>query len=148
MLIKSLIKRAGGTTVQIESDVYHFDGEPDHVCEVENEDHIDAFLAVPEGYVDASPSTDDEKDTKPTANNKGGKKKDKDAPAASTQTQAPQTPEQPQTPAAPEGTDAGNGADDEKRLELLATAESLGVEAQEGWTVEQLEEAINAKLGE
>lgn len=54
MLIECLIKRAEGTKVQLGDDVYHFfthiKGKPEHVCEVEDEDHIQTFLAIKEGY--------------------------------------------------------------------------------------------------
>lgn len=54
MLIESIIKRANGTHVKLGDDIYHFSthikGDPRHICEVNDDDHIQAFLAVKEGY--------------------------------------------------------------------------------------------------
>jgi hypothetical protein len=52
MLIKSLIKRDGGSVVNIGSIDYHFlpDTDGDHVCEVAEEDNAALFLAIAEGY--------------------------------------------------------------------------------------------------
>jgi hypothetical protein len=54
MLIESLIKRVGGTHVQLGNDIYHFSNhikdDPRHVCDVDDEDHIQTFLAIKEGY--------------------------------------------------------------------------------------------------
>lgn len=46
MKIKSLIRRAGGSTVQMDQTVYRFTPENDHACEVDDEAHIERFLAV------------------------------------------------------------------------------------------------------
>lgn len=56
MLIESKIKRPGGTRVPMPSGIeYHFKPESEsaearHLCEVENEDDLARFLAIPEGY--------------------------------------------------------------------------------------------------
>lgn len=54
MLIESIIRRAKGTHVKLGDDIYHFfthlKDDPRHVCQVEDEDHIQTFLAVKEGY--------------------------------------------------------------------------------------------------
>ena len=54
MLIESIIQRAKGTYVPLGDDVYHFfthiKGNPSHVCQVTDEDHIQTFLAIKEGY--------------------------------------------------------------------------------------------------
>ncbi len=60
MLIESIIKREGGTRVDLDRKQYHFkpkqvDGvgpgdELPHVCEVEDEKHITTFLAISEGF--------------------------------------------------------------------------------------------------
>lgn len=54
MLIESIINRDGGTFVKLGDDIYHFfthiPGDNRHVCEVEDEDHIQTFLAIKEGY--------------------------------------------------------------------------------------------------
>jgi hypothetical protein len=59
MLIESLIKRPEGTFVTLGKDVYHFHnhikGDPRHLCEVADEDHIQSFLAIKEGYKIAKP---------------------------------------------------------------------------------------------
>lgn len=51
MLIKSLIKRDGGTVVDIAGINYHFapDDSGEHVCDVSDE-HADIFLDIIEGY--------------------------------------------------------------------------------------------------
>lgn len=52
MLIECTIQRERGTFVDLYGKSYHFapNAEGAHVCEVEDEAAIDAFLAVPEGY--------------------------------------------------------------------------------------------------
>lgn len=52
MMIESLIRRANGTLVTLGGVKYHFvpDGDGRHVAEVENEEHMAKFLAVPTGY--------------------------------------------------------------------------------------------------
>ncbi|HRO00342.1 MAG TPA: hypothetical protein PLX43_02370 [Nitrobacter sp.] len=54
MIIESIIKRAAGTKVQLGDDLYHFfthmKGSASHVCEVTDEDHIQTFLSIKEGY--------------------------------------------------------------------------------------------------
>lgn len=57
MLIECTIKRANGTTVTMDKDVYPF--QPDalgrHVCDVKNKKHIARFLDIPESYQDVTP---------------------------------------------------------------------------------------------
>ena len=67
MTIKCLLKREGGTKVDIDGVEYHFapNEDGDHVCEVSNKKHIARFLSIPEGYEihgsdDDSDQTDDE----------------------------------------------------------------------------------------
>lgn len=53
MKIECLIHRPGGTIIDmIDGTVYHFAPQEDgrHVADVENPEHIQVFLAVPEGY--------------------------------------------------------------------------------------------------
>jgi hypothetical protein len=65
MLIESKIKREGGTHVTLDGVSYHFkqlSKEDDrHVCEVANDDHIERFLAVSEGFRPARVFTADHK---------------------------------------------------------------------------------------
>ena len=53
MQIESIIKRAGGSRIDIGGTEYHFkpakDGEA-HVCEVTNREHAARFLEIKEGY--------------------------------------------------------------------------------------------------
>jgi hypothetical protein len=52
MKIESILKRQGGTHADIGGISYHFEPLDDgaHVADVEQDGHIDAFLAIPEGY--------------------------------------------------------------------------------------------------
>lgn len=52
MLIECTIRRDGGTIVNLYGKTYFFrpNAEGAHVCEVEDEDAIDRFLSIPEGY--------------------------------------------------------------------------------------------------
>jgi hypothetical protein len=55
MFIESLLKRQPGTTVILDGVTYFFtpaeaSDEAPHICLVEDEDHQDTFLAIPEGY--------------------------------------------------------------------------------------------------
>lgn len=52
MKIESIIKRANGTRAEIGGTEYHFAPQADgaHVAEVEETEHIERFLAIPEGY--------------------------------------------------------------------------------------------------
>lgn len=56
MLIESILRRPNGTEVTFgrgaEAATYRFFGKEGeaHLCEVENPDHIEKFLAIPEGY--------------------------------------------------------------------------------------------------
>ncbi len=52
MKIESVLKRAGGTKVELDGVEYHFAPQEDgcHVAEVVKRAHIDRFLAIPEGY--------------------------------------------------------------------------------------------------
>ena len=64
MKIESLIKRDGGTVVQIGDIGYHFkdDGTGCHVCEVKDKTHAEKLLAIPEGYAEVKrtkPKTDE-----------------------------------------------------------------------------------------
>lgn len=61
MLIISKIRRAHGTTVNLNGAVYHFrPAVPggDHVCEVSIPEHIERFRAIPEGYEVPAPTSD------------------------------------------------------------------------------------------
>lgn len=52
MKIESIIRRATGSTVNLGNNTYRFlpgdDGR--HVCNVDNEDHIDRLLSIKEGF--------------------------------------------------------------------------------------------------
>lgn len=54
MIIESIIRRAAGTKVKLGDDIYYFfthmKGSASHVCEVTDEDHIQTFLSIKEGY--------------------------------------------------------------------------------------------------
>jgi hypothetical protein len=53
MRIESLIRRPGGTTVTLNDTDYRFvpsGDDPRHIADVEDPDHIDRLLAIPEGY--------------------------------------------------------------------------------------------------
>lgn len=52
MKLECILHRPGGTTVDLDGQQYHFapTEEGPHACEIENEDHIDRLLAIPEGY--------------------------------------------------------------------------------------------------
>jgi hypothetical protein len=52
MKIQCILKRDGGTTVDLGGVQYHFEPLADgaHVADVADVDHIDRFLAIPEGY--------------------------------------------------------------------------------------------------
>ncbi|HEJ7283128.1 TPA: hypothetical protein SMF87_004580 [Serratia marcescens] len=53
MKIESIIRRANGTKVRMDSENYHFKpsaADPRHLAEVTREAHISAFLRIPEGY--------------------------------------------------------------------------------------------------
>lgn len=52
MIIECLLKRLGGSHVELGDKVYHFapNDKEHHVCAVEQEDHISTLLAIPEGY--------------------------------------------------------------------------------------------------
>lgn len=51
-LVESKIIRQGGTRAEVGGTKYHFQPFTDgaHVCEIENEEHADAFLGIREGY--------------------------------------------------------------------------------------------------
>lgn len=92
MLIKCLLKRDGGSKIDLGEKEYHFapNEQGDHIAEVTNKDHIKTLLAIPEAYVEVK---------------KSGKKTDDDAPDANPQGNA----DAPQDPAAnPEGNDDEN----------------------------------------
>jgi len=53
MQIESKIKRAGGTQVKLDDQVYFFgptEKEARHLCEVTDPAHIERLLSIPEGY--------------------------------------------------------------------------------------------------
>ncbi len=52
MKIESILKRQGGTKVELGGVEYHFEPMTDgaHVAEITEAAHIDRFLAIPEGY--------------------------------------------------------------------------------------------------
>jgi hypothetical protein len=52
MRIECILKRHGGTHIQLHGMEYHFEPLEDdaHVAEVSDESHIDMLLAIPEGY--------------------------------------------------------------------------------------------------
>lgn len=55
MKLVCIIQRAGGTKVPMADTTYHFKPESDapgapHVAEVEDDEHLAKFLAIPEGY--------------------------------------------------------------------------------------------------
>lgn len=53
MKIESIIQRAKGTVVEFPGVTYHFKPEQPggpHVADVDNEDHADRLLSIPEGY--------------------------------------------------------------------------------------------------
>ena len=52
MKIECVLKRGGGTRVDIDGINYHFAPLPDgaHVADVENKSHIKRFLSIPEAY--------------------------------------------------------------------------------------------------
>lgn len=52
MLIECTVKRLGGSKIDIENVVYEFLPNKDgaHVCDVKNQDHIQRFLSIREGY--------------------------------------------------------------------------------------------------
>ena len=58
MLIKSLLKREGGSKIEFGQDdedktIYHFNSKTkdgDHVCEVTDKGHIQKLLSIAEGY--------------------------------------------------------------------------------------------------
>ncbi len=52
MKIECLLRRSGGSRVSLGGTEYHFAPDTDgrHVADVADEDHIDRFLSIPEGY--------------------------------------------------------------------------------------------------
>jgi hypothetical protein len=52
MKIECKLKREGGSKIDLDNIEYHFAPGADgaHVAEVENDEHIARFLAIPEGY--------------------------------------------------------------------------------------------------
>lgn len=59
MLIECILKRDGGTKVDLGDNTYHFapDSEGRHVAMVTDPDHIGRFLSISEGYRIPRPST-------------------------------------------------------------------------------------------
>lgn len=51
-LIECILHRAGGSKVTLGETTYHFidDGHGRQIAPVENQDHVDRFLDIPEGY--------------------------------------------------------------------------------------------------
>jgi hypothetical protein len=59
MIIESIIKRKKGTKVELGDMTYFFNAtetEPRHLCTVDNQDHINRFLSIKEGYREAEGS--------------------------------------------------------------------------------------------
>lgn len=56
MIIQSLLKRKGGTIVDIDGVEYAFtpDSNDNHICEVKEQSHIDRFLSISEAYAEFS----------------------------------------------------------------------------------------------
>lgn len=52
MIIQSLIKRPSGTLIELGTTHYHFEPNEhdDHVCFIEQADHIECLLAITEGF--------------------------------------------------------------------------------------------------
>lgn len=52
MKIECVLRREGGTKADIDGTEYHFEPLADgsHVAEIENDEHADRFLAIPEAY--------------------------------------------------------------------------------------------------
>lgn len=52
MQIKSILQREGGTHIDMGGTVYHFapNDAGDHVAEVSDDDHIERFLSITEGF--------------------------------------------------------------------------------------------------
>jgi hypothetical protein len=54
VILESLIKRAEGSFITIGNDIYHFfnhiPGDPRHLCEVKDDDHIQTLLGIKEGF--------------------------------------------------------------------------------------------------
>lgn len=117
MILESLIKRAEGSFVTIGKDVYHFfthiKGDPRHLCEVTDEDHIQTFLAIKEGYKIAKPlarATAAQANAKQPQTAPSGKGNAKPQPQAQAQAQAPGI--DGTEPAADEGAEEGASSDD------------------------------------
>lgn len=51
-IIECLIKRAGGSIIELDAAKYHFkpNAEGDHVCEIADEGHADILLAIDTAY--------------------------------------------------------------------------------------------------
>ncbi len=52
MRIECKLKREGGTNVELDGRTYEFrdNGKGEHVCEVDDDEHLAKLLAIPEGY--------------------------------------------------------------------------------------------------
>lgn len=72
MKIESIIKRASGSSVTLGDKTYRFDPSENHVCEVEDEIHVERLLSIKEGFREAFDEA-----TKPEATNKRGGRKAK-----------------------------------------------------------------------
>jgi hypothetical protein len=121
VIIESLIKREAGSFVTIGKDIYHFfthiKGDPRHLCEVTDEDHIQTLLAIKEGYKIAKPLA---KASAPLAS-----AKQPQTAAASKGNGKPQQQPQAPAPSIGDGTDraaeAGSGEDDTQPTDADAT---------------------------
>lgn len=58
MNIESLLKREGGSKIDLDDKVYHFkpNAAGAHVADVQDKAHVARFLAIPEGYAIYDPS--------------------------------------------------------------------------------------------
>lgn len=52
MIIECLLKRRGGSFIELDDHTYHFapNEHEAHVCDVRDNDHIERLLAIPEGF--------------------------------------------------------------------------------------------------
>lgn len=69
MNIESLLKREGGSKIDLDDQIYHFkpNAAGAHVAEVENKAHVARFLAIPEGFAIYDPSEAGKPAKKPSA---------------------------------------------------------------------------------
>ena len=50
MFIESLIKRKNGSSVTLGDNTYRFNAENNHICEVNDDSHIDRLLSITNGF--------------------------------------------------------------------------------------------------